>query len=100
MLRRSAQVRTDLQWYDYHLFSEACNTQLSGIVSKLERRGLSEREIRICVLVMIGFSYAEMADILYRAENGIGKDKYMIAKHLGIRAKDLKKRLQQIACES
>jgi len=100
MLRRSAQVRTDLQWYDYHLFSEACNTQLSGIVSKLERRGLSEREIRICVLVLIGFSYAEMADILYRAENGIGKDKYMIAKHLGIRAKDLKKRLQQIACES
>lgn len=99
LLRRSAQVRTDLQWYDYHLFSKACNTQLSGIVRKLEQRGLSEREIRICVLVLIGFSYAEMADILYRAENGIGKDKYMIAKHLGVRAKDLRNELQRIACD-
>lgn len=92
-------MRTDLQWYDYHLFSKACNTQLSGIVRKLEQRGLSEREIRICVLVLIGFSYAEMADILYRAENGIGKDKYMIAKHLGVRAKDLRNELQRIACD-
>lgn len=98
-LRKSAQLRTDLQWYDYRLFCEECNTRLSGIAGKLEKRGLSEREIRICVLFLIGLSYAEIAEILYRAESGIGKDKYVAAKHLGVRVKDLKKELQRIACE-
>jgi DNA-binding CsgD family transcriptional regulator len=58
---------------------------------------LAEREVRICVLVMIGLSYAEIAEILYRAESGIGKDKYTIAKRLGVRVKDLQNTLRAIA---
>ncbi len=98
-LRHSAHLRDELQWSDYLLFRTVCNQRLMNIVAKLEQRGLSEREIRICVLVLIGFSYAEIADILYRAESGIGKDKYLIAKHLGVTAKDLKEALRTIACE-
>ena len=60
-------------------------------------KGLSEREIRICVLVLIGFSYAEIAQILFRAESGIGKDKYTIAKHLGVSVKQLRETLLSIA---
>ena len=99
-LRKSTQLRTDLQWDDYRLFSQLCNTRFSGLVDQLENRGLSEREVRICILVLIGLSYAKMAEFLYRAESGIGKDKYMIAKHLGISAKDLKSELQRIACST
>ena len=97
LLRQSPDIRSELQWNDYRQFSALCNKLLSGIVSKLEQRGLPERDIRICVLVLIGFSYAEMAQILFRAENGIGKDKYLIAKRLGVSAKQLQETLRSIA---
>jgi hypothetical protein len=38
-----------------------------------------------------------MADVLIRAESGIGKDKYMVAKRLGVSVKDLQTTLIQIA---
>ena len=97
LLLKSPNLREELHWNDYALFAGECDARLSQIVSKLSQRGLSEREIRICVLVLIGFSYAEMAEILYRAENGIGKDKYMIAKHLGVSVKQLRETLLNIA---
>ena len=59
-----------------------------------------EREVRICMLVLIGLSYAEMADTLNRAQNGIGKDKYVIAKKLGVTVKDLQNALLHIACQN
>ena len=96
-LRKSANIREELQWNDYPRFCAICNERLWGIVDKLDQRGLSEREIRICILVLIGFSYAEIAKILYRAENGIGKDKYLIAKRLGVSVKDLKATLRDLA---
>lgn len=73
---------------------------LYDLPSKLQERGLSEREIRIATLVMFGFSYAQMADILNRAENGIGKDKYLIAKKLGVSVKDLQNAVFDIACRN
>lgn len=96
-LSKAPDMKAQLCWNDYPLFRNACNARLSGIVDKLEQRGLSEREIRIAVLVLIGFSYAEMAEILFRAENGIGKDKYTIAKRLGVSAKELRETLISIA---
>lgn len=96
-LSKATDMKAQLCWNDYTLFRDACNARLSGIVDKLEQRGLSEREIRIAVLVLIGFSYAEMADILFRAESGIGKDKYTIAKRLGVSAKELRETLISIA---
>ena len=98
-LRRCTDLRKELKWTNYQQFSLVCNQRLSGIVDKLERRGLSEREIRICVLVLIGLSYAQMAEVLIRAENGIGKDKYLVAKHLGVSVKDLQKTLRSIVRE-
>lgn len=98
-LRLSTDLRKELQWNNYTQFSAVCNQRLAFIVSKLEKKGLSEREIRICVLVLIGLSYAQMADVLFRAESGIGKDKYLIAKHLGVSVKDLQTTLIRIANE-
>jgi len=96
-LKQSKNLRNELEWNDYARFCVVCNSRLSGIADKLSQRGLSERDIRICVLVLIGLSYAEMAEILYRAESGIGKDKYVIAKQLGVSVKDLQKTLREIA---
>lgn len=99
VLQKSPDLREELHWRDYSQFSTICNNRLFGIVDKLEKRGLSEREIRLSVLVLIGLTYARMAEILIRAENGIGKDKYMVAKHLGVSVKDLQAALRRIAKE-
>ena len=47
---------------------------------------------------MIGLSYSQIADILCRAESGIGKDKYLIAKHLGVSVRELQNKLREITC--
>lgn len=96
-LRKSADVKAELRWNDYLLFRQTCNARLSGIVDKLEQKDFTEREIRIAVLVLIGFSYAEIAQILFRAESGIGKDKYLIAKQLGVSVKELQPALWKMA---
>ena len=85
---QSKDPRKDIPW------------DLYDLPAKLQERGLSEREIRIATLVLFGFSYAQMADILNRAENGIGKDKYLIAKKLGVSIKDLQSVVLDIACRN
>ena len=98
-LKKSTNLREDLHLNNYAQFCAICNANLNGIADKLEQKGLSEREIRISVLILIGFTYAEIAEILFRAESGIGKDKYIIAKRLGVSVKELHKTLQTITCD-
>lgn len=87
-LPQSNPLRQDIPWDIYQL------------PDKLRERGLSDREIRIATLVLFGFSYAQMAELLHRAENGIGKDKYLIAKKLNVSVKDLQNILINIACRN
>ena len=99
LLCHSTDLKNELRWDDYTQFCAVCNTRLFGIAEKLQMRGLNERDVRLSVLFMIGLSYAEIAEILYRAESGIGKDKYSIAKHLGVSIKELQNTLREMACE-
>ena len=98
-LRHDPYMKEKLRWDVYSKFCIQSNTLFFNIADKLKQCELTEREIRICVLVLIGLSYAEIAEVLYRAESGIGKDKYLIAKRLGVSAKDLRSTLWAIACK-
>lgn len=98
-LRHDPYMKEKLRWNVYSKFCSQSNILFFGIADKLKQCNLTEREIRICVLVLIGLSYAEIAEVLYRAESGIGKDKYLIAKRLGVSAKDLRSTLWAIACK-
>lgn len=98
-LRHDPYMKEKLRWDVYSKFCSQSNILFFGIADKLKQCNLTEREIRICVLVLIGLSYAEIAEVLYRAESGIGKDKYLIAKRLGVSAKDLRSTLWAIACK-
>ena len=95
-LQQSKQLQKEIQVNDYQAFCNYADTQLCGLAGKLQKRGLSDREVRIAVLVLLGFSYSQIADMLNRAENGIGKDKYVIAKKLGVSIKGLKPELLTI----
>ena len=99
-LRQSAQPKKTIPWQDFTALCTYGDAHLFGMPGKLLALGLSEREVRMALLVLLGFSYAEMADILNRAENGIGKDKYLIAKKLGVSARDLQATLLEMACKN
>ena len=99
-LLQSDNLKKELRWNDYAAFCATCDARFFGLADKLQRRGLNERELRISLLVLIGLSYAQMADILNRAQNGIGKDKYTISKKLGVTVKDLQNALRNIACNN
>lgn len=99
-LRQSTQPKKTIPWQDFTALCTYGDAHLFGMPGKLLARGLSEREVRLSLLVLLGFSYAEMADILNRAENGIGKDKYLIAKKLGVSARDLQATLLEMACKN
>ena len=87
-LKQSTQLKQDIPW------------DLYDLPGKLKERGLSDRETRIAVLVLLELSYTQIAEILNRAENGIGKDKYLIAKKLGVSVEDLQNTLLDIACRN
>jgi DNA-binding NarL/FixJ family response regulator len=46
--------------------------------------GLNEQDIRLCVLVLLGLSHKEIADMLNCSHKSIGKFKDLTAKKLGI----------------
>jgi tetratricopeptide (TPR) repeat protein len=96
-LRNCADLRKELPWNDDQQMKAVCDTRLMNIVAKLQERGLTAREIRICIPVLIGLSYSQTADLLCRAESGIGKDKYTIATKLGVSVKGLQQELKEIA---
>ena len=98
-MRQSEQLKSVLKRDNYPEFVRYVDARLCNLASKLQARGLSERDVRIAVLVLLGFSYAEIADILNRAESGIGKDKFVISKKLGVSVKDMKEALLSIACK-
>lgn len=96
-LRTSENMRGELHWGEYRKMTAICDERLMSIATKLKERGLTQREIRICIPVLIGLTYVEMADLLCRAESGIGKDKYLIASKLGVSVKGLQQYLKEMA---
>ena len=99
-LRRSANIRTEEWWKDYGRMCGLLNTQMFFLPNKLmQAGGLSEKEVRLCILIAAGFSYREVGDILALALNSIGQYKVRIAKKLGTTAKDLQDFLVEMAVD-
>jgi DNA-binding CsgD family transcriptional regulator len=70
------------------------------LASKLQsKHSLKEKEVRLCVLTLIGMSRADIADTLPYAVNSVGKLKDETAKKLGTTGKNLHDFLLKMAVE-
>jgi hypothetical protein len=97
-LRNSHDIKQELQWKDYEAMCVIINKHLFLLANKLKALNiLTEKEIRLCILIAIKFSQKEVASILPYSENGIGKFKYTTAKKMGIKAKNLRETLVKMA---
>ena len=99
LMRLSDNILKDMDWYDYDRFCETANRNFFMIANKLKAKNvLCEKEIRLCILVMIGcFDSKQIASLICYAESGIRNYKQHIAKKLGTTSKNLRTYLLSLA---
>ncbi len=98
-LYTSEDFPANICWKDYDKMCEIINEHCHLLVSKLQTvYHLSEKEIRLCVAVIIGISNSELlADMLYYGYSGIRNFKNRTAKKLGTNSVELRDVLMHIA---
>ena len=86
----TGNIRKDLRWNDYETMCSIVNFRMFGIVDQLRAYSLSEKEIRLCLLVLFQASTEQMVDFLPYARSGLGKLKYTTARKLGTNTPNLR----------
>ena len=90
-LRNSKDVLSELGWKDYTQMCTIINRLFNNLANTLQKQNLSDREIRLCILVLIGgYSDKQMADILYYSYKTIRSTKRHIALKLRTTSADLR----------
>ena len=72
-----------MEWNDYEAFCRQVDEHLNNLASKLQVKGLNEQDVRMCVLVLLGLSHRETADMLNCSPKSVGKLKDITARKLG-----------------
>jgi hypothetical protein len=83
LLQSNQAIYDHLHWNNYSMMSESANRYLYNIINRLQPYNLSEKEIRLCILVLLKASTEQMVDMIPYARSGIGKFKYTTARKLG-----------------
>lgn len=92
--------RKTINWKDYDNFRRIINTDFFEIVDKLEMNyKLNEKEIKLCIMVMIGYDKKYIAEHLFMAENSVGKTKLRVAKKLNTTIAELPVFLKKMAAD-
>ena len=89
----------NIYWKDFVAMRKLINDNFGMLINKLQCiYQLSEKEIRLCILVLIGnIGSKQMADLLCYGESGIRNYKNRIAKKLGTNSTELREFLINLA---
>lgn len=90
LLHNSSDLLAELKWYNYEEMCSVVNLRLYGIIDRLNAYSLSEKEIRLCVLILLRASTQQMVDMIPYAYSGLGKFKYTTARKLGTNTTNLR----------
>ena len=96
-LQEAEDLRSELQWTDFQSFCTQIDKCFNAFAAKLSAQGLNEQDIRICVLVLIGLSHKQIAEMLNCSPKSIGKLKDLTARKLGVSGGQLQDKLQKTA---
>lgn len=94
----SAHIKKDLCWSDFDQLCVIVNQNFFFFAKKLQdTRLLNEKEIRLCILVLIGISNSkQLADLLFYSESGIRNFKNRTAKKLNTNSIEFRNVLMNI----
>lgn len=79
-----------LHWNNYAEMCEIVNRYLYNVIARLEPYNLSEKENRLCVLVLLKATTDQMVNLIPYSHSGLGKFKYTIARKLGTTTSNLR----------
>lgn len=96
-LQEAKDIRQELAWDDFAALCQQIDKRFHGLAETLKAQDLNEQDIRICVLVLIGLSHKEIAEMLNCSPKSIGKLKDLTAKKLGVSGGQLQDKLQKTA---
>ena len=96
-LQEAKDVRHELAWDDFAALCLQIDKRFHRLASRLQEQRLNEQDVRICILVLIGLSHKEIADMLNCSPKSIGKQKDLTAHKLGVSGGQLQEKLQNIA---
>lgn len=96
ILVQSPNLKQELCWKEYGQMCRIADQQFYLFASKLQKEGLKEREIRLCLLVLLNLSHACIADMMFVEENSVGKLKERTAKRLSTSRKNMREKLLKI----
>lgn len=97
LLMESEDIRQELEWNDFDALCREINKRFHSLAATLQNMNLNEQDIRICILVLIGLSHKEIAELLNCSPKSIGKLKDLTAKKLDVSGGQLQNKLQNIA---
>jgi tetratricopeptide (TPR) repeat protein len=96
-LQRADDWRKSLGWYNDELFCDITNKQFFMLADKLKARSLNDKEIRLCMLVLMDcFDSKQTAKLLNYAESGVRNFKQHTANKLGTTSRELREHLIRI----
>ena len=96
-LQEAKDIRQELAWDDFAALCLQTDKRFHGLATALQEQDLNEQDIRICVLVLIGLSHKEIAEMLNCSPKSIGKLKDLTARELGVSGGQLQDKLQKTA---
>lgn len=101
LISQSDTFPQNICWKDYKKMCEIVNNSFGVLATKLQTTySLSEKEVRLCVLVLLGsFSDKQMAEMLFYSYNSIRSTKRHVAIKLGSTSANLRSTLIDIALQ-
>ncbi len=89
-LNESENWKKELRWNNYSEMCEVVNLRLFGFVSHLSSFCLSEKEVRLCILILLKAGTEQMVNSIPYAKSGLGKFKLTTARKLGTTTREMR----------
>jgi len=83
LMHDNQSIVEQLRWNNYNEMCEVANRYMYNIVKQLQPYNLSEKETRLCVLILLNATTEQMVELIPYAHSGLGKFKYTTARKLG-----------------
>ena len=95
------ELKARMSWRDFDQLVEYTNTHMYGFVDKLYQQypSLSEKEVRMCILSMIGVSGPRASELVPYAATGIRKFKSTTLQKIGFSGVNVREQLLELACK-
>lgn len=98
LLHNSSDIRSELDWNNFTQMCTIVNRRMYNIVDRLRAFSLSEKEVRLCILVVLRSSTKQMVDMIPYSQSGLGKFKNTTARKLGTTTANLRSFLLKLLC--